>query len=41
MDSLLEVDEGDVKTKDVAGEAGDPAEPVARVGDGEETMEDE
>lgn len=34
LNTLLEVDEGDVKAKDVAGEASDPTEPITRIGDG-------
>lgn len=34
LNTLLEVDEGDVKAKDVAREASDPTEPIARIGDG-------
>ena len=41
LDALLQVDEGDVKAKDVAGEAGHVAQPVARVGDGQDPMKDE
>lgn len=41
LDALLEVDEGDVEAEDVAGEAGDIAQPVARVGDGENPVHDE
>lgn len=40
LDALLEVDEGDVEAEDVAGEAGDVAQPVARVGDGEDPVHD-
>lgn len=38
LDPLLQVDEGDVEAKDVAGEACDPAKPVAGVGDGEDPV---
>lgn len=41
LDALLEVDEGDVEAEDVAGEAGDVAQPVARVRDGEDPVQDE
>jgi hypothetical protein len=41
LDALLQVDEGDVEAKDVAGEASHVAKPVARVGDGEDPVEDE
>lgn len=41
MDALLEVDAGDVEAENVAGEAGDPAQPVAGVCDGEDPVEDE
>lgn len=39
LDALLEVDEGHVEAEDVAGEARDVAEPVARVRDGEDPVE--
>lgn len=41
LDALLEVDEGDVEAEDVAGKAGDVAQPVARVGGGEDPVHDE
>jgi hypothetical protein len=41
LDSFLEVDEGDVETEDVAGEACNPSKPVARVCYGEDPMKDE
>lgn len=41
LDALLQVDKGDVEAEDVAGEAGHVAQPVARVGDGEDPVEDE
>lgn len=40
LDALLEVDEGDVEAEDVAGEAGDVAQPVARVGESEDPVHD-
>ncbi len=39
LDAFLQVDEGDVEAKDVAGEAGHVTQPVARVGDGKDPME--
>lgn len=39
--ALLEVDAGDIEAENVAGEAGDPAQPVAGVCDGEDPVEDE
>lgn len=41
LDALLEVDEGNVEAEDVAGKAGDPAEPVARVSDGKDPMKNQ
>lgn len=41
LDTLLEVDEGDVEAEDVTREAGDIAEEVAGVGDGKDPVEDE
>lgn len=41
LDALLQVDAGDVEAKNVAGEAGDVAQPVARVGGGEGPVQDE
>lgn len=37
----MEVDEGDVKAEDVTGKTSDVAQPVARVGDGEDPVHDE
>lgn len=39
LDAFLDVDEGDVEAEDVAGEAGDPAQPIARVCDGEDPVQ--
>jgi hypothetical protein len=39
LDTLLQVDKGDVEAKNVAGEAGHVTQPVARVGDGKDPME--
>lgn len=41
LDAFLEVDAGDVEAENVAGEARHPAQPVARVGDGEDPVQDE
>lgn len=41
LDALLEVDEGDVEAEDVAGKPGDPAQPVARVCNRQEDMQNE
>lgn len=40
LDSLLKIDKGNVEAKDVAGEACHPAQPVARVCDGEDPVQD-
>ena len=41
LNTLLQVDECDIEAKDVAGETSDPAEPITRVGDGENPMQNE
>lgn len=41
LDALLQVDEGDVEAEDVAGEPRHVPQPVARVGDGQDPVEDE
>ena len=41
LDTFLEIDEGDIETEDVAREAGDPAEHVAGVCDGQDPMKNQ
>ena len=41
LDAFLQVDESDVEAEDVAGKARHVAQPVARVGDGQDPVEDE
>lgn len=38
LDAFLEIDEGYVEAKNVAGESCDPAEPVARICDGKDPV---
>ena len=40
LDALLKIDAGDIEAEDVAGEAGYPAEPVARVCDSKDSVEE-
>lgn len=37
----MEINAGDIEAKNVAGEAGDVAQPVTRIGDGEDPVHDE
>lgn len=41
LDPLLEIDEGDVEAEDIAGEPCDVLQPVTRIGDGQNPVEDE
>lgn len=41
LNAFLEIDEGYVEAKDVAGEPCDPAEPVARICDGKDPVQNQ